>query len=126
MSEEGPSDSVLQFIGHYVESVEHLEILLALYSSQEACSVDEVFRSIQSSRASVEQRLAKLQAAALISRDPDGRYRFNPADQRLRDIVAELEYSYRKMRVRIIEAIYVPKKDAVQTFADAFRLRREK
>lgn len=86
-------------------------------------TLSEIFQKIQSTQISVQHRLFQLQAAGLVEGDDRG-YRFKPANAELAACVAALAENYRLRRVRIIEAIYAPKKDAAQTFADAFKLRR--
>jgi len=39
--------------------------------------------------------------------------------------VDETAAAYRNWRIRVIEAIFVPEVDAVQSFADAFKLRKD-
>ena len=70
-------------------------------------------------------RLHQLESAGLILRDAEGRCRINQNDRTRLSIIADLAEAYRTMRVRIIEAIYTPKTDAVRTFADAFKLKRK-
>lgn len=124
VSEGRLPDEISGFIERFVESVEHLEILLLLFGASEGMSASDVFQKIQSSSASVELRLSQLEDSRLITRDEQGTFWFNPAKESDRAIVANLDACYRQMRVRIIEAIYSRKIDAIQTFADAFRFRR--
>jgi hypothetical protein len=124
VNQEGAPENVLRFIDRYIESVEHLEILLLLSGEPRDWSPAEIFQKIQSSRASVEQRLQSLAHAGLLVSN-GGKYRFNPRDEEMRCAVVDLAEAYRDWRVRVIEAIYTRKTDAVQSFADAFNLRRK-
>jgi predicted transcriptional regulator len=125
VNQEGPSPELLAFIDRFIESIEQLEILLFLFESDQDCSAYDIFQHIQSSHASVEMRLSQLQSAGFIARDSENRYRFNRNDQVRQKTIADLAACYRAMRVRIIEAIYTRKTDAVRTFADAFNLKRK-
>lgn len=122
---EGSPDAVLSFVDRHIESLEHLEILLLLASQERSWSATEIFQKIQSSQASVDQRLQALVAAGLLAKDEDGRFRFAPKDEATRNLVNDLAEAYRTRRVRIIEAIYTRKTDAVQSFADAFKFRKD-
>jgi predicted transcriptional regulator len=121
---EGAPDSVLQFIDRHIESVEHLEILLLLSGDSKDWRAAEIYSKIQSSQASIEQRLQQLSAAGLLVQNGAG-YHFEPRNDATRQVVRELADLYRQRRVRVIEAIYSRKTDSVQSFADAFKLRRK-
>ena len=125
MSEGGSPDAVLSFVDRHIESVEQLEILLLLAAQDRMWSAAEIFQNIQSSQASVEQRLASLVAAGLIAKNEKGCFRFAPKDDDTRKLVKDLADAYKTRRVRIIEAIYTRKTDAVRTFADAFKFRKD-
>jgi predicted transcriptional regulator len=122
---EGSPDAVLSFVDRHIESLEHLEILLLLAAQDRSWSAAEIFQKIQSSQASVDQRLQSLVTAGLLARDETGRFRFSPKDEATRNLVKDLADAYRTRRVRIIEAIYTRKTDAVQSFANAFKFRKD-
>jgi predicted transcriptional regulator len=125
VSEGGSADRVLSFVDGHIESLEHLEILLLLAAQDKAWTAAEIFQQIQSSQASVEQRLESLVTAGLLAKDENKRFRFAPKDDETRRVVKDLADAYKSRRVRIIEAIYTRKTDAVQTFADAFKFRKD-
>jgi hypothetical protein len=124
VSLEAAPENVLRFIDRYVESVEQLEILLLLCCDQREWTFLEIFKRIQSSEASVQQRLQQLAGAGLLVKNGSG-FRFQPSEDSMRAVVAELASVYRQRPVRIIEAIYARKTDAVQSFADAFRFKKK-
>jgi predicted transcriptional regulator len=121
----GSPDEVLSFVDRHIESLEHLEILLLLAAQDRSWTAAEIFQKIQSSQASVDQRLESLVSAGLLARDADNKFRFSPKDEATRNIVKDLAEAYRTRRVRIIEAIYTRKSDAVRSFADAFRFTKD-
>jgi predicted transcriptional regulator len=125
VSNEGAPQPVLDLIERNIESVEQLEVLLFLFQWEQGWTASEIFSKIQSSQSSIELRLSQLESAGFILKDSEGRYRFNRTDEKLTRVVSDLADCYRTMRVRIIEAIYARKTDAVQTFADAFKFRRK-
>jgi hypothetical protein len=124
VSLEATPETVLRFIDRHIESVEQLEILLLLAQETRDWSFTEIFKMIQSSEISIMQRLQQLIAAGLIV-TREGQFRFEPSEDSSRDTVHELAELYRLRRVRIIEAIYNRKTDAVQSFADAFRFKKK-
>jgi predicted transcriptional regulator len=125
VSSEGPPAGVLAFIDQHIESIEQLEVLLFLHAQERARTTAEIFREIQSSQASVNIRLKQLEAAGLIIHEAIGQYRMNRSDEALQKTLDELSRCYRTMRVRIIEAIYTRRSDAVRSFADAFKLKKK-
>jgi predicted transcriptional regulator len=125
VSAGGSPDAVLSFVDRHIESLEHLEILLLLAAEDRSWTAAEIFQKIQSSQASVDQRLQTLVAAGLLAKDATGQFRFAPKDEEARKVVKDLAEAYKSRRVRIIEAIYTRKTDAVQTFADAFKFRKD-
>jgi predicted transcriptional regulator len=125
VNNEGPPAEVLAFIEQNIESIEQLEVLLFLHGQERALTTAEIFHEIQSSQASVNIRLKQLEAAGLINHEAIGQYRINRADQPLQKTLEELSRCYRTMRVRIIEAIYARRSDAVRTFAEAFKLKKK-
>lgn len=116
---------MLSFVDRHFESVEHLEILLLLAAEERGWTASEIFQKIQSSQASVDQRLEALIKAGLLSRESDGKFRFAPKDEQTRQLVKELAGAYKTRPVKIIEAIYARKTDAVRSFADAFKFRKD-
>ena len=125
MSTGGASDAVLSFVDRHIESVEHLEILLLLAAQERAWSAPEIFQKIQSSQASVDQRLESLVAAGLLAKDASAQFRYSPKDDETRKLVKDLADAYKSRPVKIIEAIYSRKTDAVRSFADAFKFRKD-
>ena len=122
---EDAQDPVLAFVDRHIESLEHLEILLLLAGQERNWTAAEIFQRIQSSQASVVQRLESLVTAGHLSRDADRKFRFSPKYEAARKIVNDLAEAYRTRRVRIIEAIYTRKSDAVRSFADAFKFKKD-
>ena len=120
-----PADPVLSFVDRHIESLEHLEILLLLAGQDRAWTSAEIFQKIQSSQASVDQRLESLVTAGLLTKDGNKNFRFSPKDEATRNIVKDLAEAYRTRRVRIIEAIYTRKSDAVRSFAEAFKFKKD-
>ncbi|HEY3853226.1 MAG TPA: hypothetical protein VGO67_02410 [Verrucomicrobiae bacterium] len=120
------SPETLKFIGLCIESVEQLEILcLLVENSSRDWSVKEIFRVIQSTETSITMGLEKFVKADLAIQNAEFRHRFS-AEGKASDAARALVKIYRERPVSVIEAIYSRPTDAVQSFADAFRFRKEK
>ena len=74
------------------------------------------------------EQLGELHARGLLARmgDSNTRYQYRPATPDLDAQVCRLETAYQERRVAVITAIYSQPVDRVRTFADAFRLRKDK
>ena len=53
-------------------------------------------------------------------------YQFAPVDEGTWKVVAELRDAYKERSVKVVQAIYSKPPDAVQEFAKAFRVRKDK
>jgi hypothetical protein len=120
--------SVQDFIAQYVVSLEQLEILLLLSEAHERWfGPEDVFRIIRSNPSSIAHRLAGLRDDGLLAAEGEpARFRFAPKSETLRAAVVALRQCYHDRRVRIIEAIFRPRPDPAQSFADAFKIKKEK
>ncbi|RBP40589.1 hypothetical protein DES53_108296 [Roseimicrobium gellanilyticum] len=131
MAEDGLSSSIVQFIEQYVRSVEQLEIILLLgRNPEQEFSVESVYQVIMSTRDSVQGWLDEMVSKnlAVCNPGPPLGYKFSTADATLLESAQRLGASYKAYPVRVIEAIYRPRKpqtDPAQDFADAFRLRKK-
>ena len=120
----------MQFIEHFVRSVEHLEIILLLNRNPEkAFTVEDVYQEIMSTRDSVHGWLDEMvsKGLAVCNAGPVPAYTFASANTEQFETVQLLQASYKAYPVRVIEAIYRPRKphtDPAQDFADAFRIRK--
>jgi hypothetical protein len=117
------SESVRQLIARHIVSIEQLEILLLLREhGGRPWSPAEVNDRIQSSLASVSDRLADLVRRGLLRMDGEA-YRYDaPAETEA--IIAELAADYRDRRYSVIDLIFSKRSDKLQLFADAFRVKK--
>jgi DNA-binding MarR family transcriptional regulator len=116
-----------QFIAQNVESLAQLVTLLHLHRDPEReWNAAELARELYISTDMCEGIIADLERRRLaVCTDSGNRYRFHvdaAAVQQLVDLLAEY---YRERRVAVITELYSKPSRKVQTFADAFRLRRE-
>jgi hypothetical protein len=126
-TEELPAP-VRQLISRFIRSVEELEILLLLRERPEMeWSVHKTYEVILSTEASVERWLEELVREGLVATDRTTPpvYRYAPSPE-IAEQLTMLAQWYRTSSVRVIEAIYRPRLDAAQEFADAFKLKTPK
>lgn len=126
MNDPLPSD-VRQFIAHQIESVAQLEtLLLVRRDSQRLWNAEELARQLYISEKMCSDMLDDLERRRYLVRDPVSKsVRYECADPEADAILAALEDLYRERRVAIISEIHSNPVSKVQTFADAFRLRKD-
>jgi hypothetical protein len=127
VSADGIPDDVHAFLTACIDSVEQLELLLLLRQAPEIDWTPDAARSIIYGHIeSVRHRLRQLQKHGLLIQtgSTDLRYRFAPADERLRSTVDQLAAIYKERRVAVITFIASQPLAHVRTISDAFRFRR--
>lgn len=106
--------------------MEQLEVLLLVSSQPDReWSPEAVFSEIQSSIPSVTKRLQEFCERGLMIQPGHLSFRYCPKTQALDNAVRALAAAYKEKRVKIIETIYRKPIDNVQSFADAFRFRKD-
>ncbi len=117
---------LLLFIQSSIRSVWSLELLLHLRRhSSRTWRPDELVRELRASDFVVSEALAALQAPGLVTPEQGGTYRYLPASADLDRLVGLLERQYRERPQSVTKAIFSAPSDKLQTFADAFRLKRD-
>jgi hypothetical protein len=120
MEDSAFSDEFCRFIQTVVPSVDAAEILLAL------CETPEQWRAPWGLARDPDKLrcLEQFQARGLIAVGPDKRVQFRPANEELHGHVRTLAQAYKERPVTLIRMIYALRDTKIQTFADAFKLRR--
>jgi hypothetical protein len=129
VSEKVFSEELEKFIAAEVNSLEQLEILLLLSGNPHKWwSAKGVYEVIKSSMQSVQDRLDEMVARGILRKDAADAalFQFGPKDETVWRITTELRDAYKERSVKIVQAIYSKPPDAVQEFARAFRLRKDK
>jgi hypothetical protein len=82
---------------------------------------------IRSSKASIADRLKAFTNDGFLAEEngPPASFRYAPRSEELRHAVEQTARVYQTHRIRVIEAIFAPVVDPVQSFADAFKLRKD-
>ena len=124
MADETIPGAVRLLLARHLPTVDHVAVLVILRAAPE--------RSHDATSAAAEARvsepvaeavLADLAAAHLVQRDGTG-FRFAP-DARDRAAVEQLAELYNSRPVSLMRAIYDRPASSAQSFADAFRIRKQ-
>jgi hypothetical protein len=128
MSEKGIPEPIRRFVLANLHSVDQLEVLLHLFKhSEREWSAEEVGGVHRTSPLAAEARLADLYGRGLLLRRVERGetlYRF-AAQPELKVVIERLAQFYSSHHVRIIELIYSRPAEAIRSFAEAFRIRKD-
>ena len=120
-------ESVLEFVGKAFRSVWPLELLLILFQEPAAdWDVESLAREVRANPSVVMQGLAALEAARFVAVNADGRYLFQPGTPELTELATAVVNLYNEKPRAVMRAIFSAPSDRIQTFADAFRLRKDR
>lgn len=121
---ELPHD-VRTFIASYLDSVEALDLLLAIRRKGQAeWSAEDAAGAAGLVAAATEDLLAHFHARNLVEVLSEGRFRFCPSPDALRSVVDRLADAYRVNRKSILAEFIQP--SAALSFSEAFRIRGRK
>jgi hypothetical protein len=122
------SDDFCRFLQRCVANVDAVELLLTVSKYRERAWLPRELRAELASMTSLSEAellrmLDVLQSCGLVVRDPDQRVRYRPA-KALDSYVATLARLYVERPVTLFRVIYGLRDLKINTFADAFKLRR--
>jgi hypothetical protein len=119
-------EELIQFIRATIKSVWALELLLLLRRDMSGAgwTVERLTAELRSSRFVVDEVIPMLKAAGLVAEDAEARFRYG-APYALDRLVGMLESEYAVRPAGVVRAILTAPHDKVQTFADAFKLRKD-
>ena len=127
MSEAEIPANVRRFLHDQIESVVQVEVLLLLYAepARAFCGAD-VVAALRVEPAWAAAQLSDLCGRGILAEAGPGSYRFAPRTAEVADAVAGLARAYADRRVTVIGLIYAKPSEPLRSFADAFRLRKDK
>jgi hypothetical protein len=117
-----------QFVAQHIESLLQLEMLLLLRQDpKRRWTADEVAKSLYATPEMCAGLLTGLARGGFLESGsaPELRWHYQPANADLDRLLGELSAIYHERRVAVISLIFSKPVNKVQTFADAFRLRKE-
>jgi hypothetical protein len=119
-----PSDRVRAFVRDRIDSALQLEVLLLLYrDDSRSWASAEVAANLRIEHGWTDRQLVALRDHGLLVLQ-HGRFRYGPADPELRAAVDELNQAFAERPATLIAMIFSKPQRALQTFADAFRLKQ--
>jgi hypothetical protein len=123
-----PSD-VKEFLFANIDSVDQLEVLrLVVGDPQKEHSALSLAQELQIALQTVEAHVNALGARGLltITNQQPLTCKHGPQSKELEDGLQELVKTYLERPVSLIKMVYERPKEQIKTFADAFRLKKEK
>jgi hypothetical protein len=122
-------DEIRRFIVGNIRSVAQLEVLLLLRGDREReWTVNEVSRALYAAEGGMAEQLDDLVSKGLgyVTHTPEAKYRYRPEGGGVDALVDALANLYKERRVSVVSLIYSEPIDKALSFADAFRIRKEK
>jgi hypothetical protein len=116
------------FIHRNVNSIEQLEILLLLFGDgAHSWTPGEIAQRLYIQPDSAKARLTDLESKRLChcTDQAEEKYRFAPDDPDNQRMVQELMEAYRVRRVAVISLVFSKTPDPINSFSDAFRIRKK-
>ncbi len=127
MNHDFPSD-IKQFIADYIDTIAQLELLLLLRSEPaKAWTAEEAGSALYAASDVIALQMADLQSKRLLEAGgKENTFVYRPANGELARLVDGLANLYKDRRVAVVTAVYTKPVDKIRSFADAFRLRKDK
>ena len=128
----GVSAEVSNFLADHIESVLELELLLVLRGdAARTWTATDLATQLRIDPAFAAAQLEKFYDRRLLSAErgtdrPDPTYRYAPSSAELDAAVAAVAAAYATHRVTVIGLIFSKPTSNLRTFADAFRIRKDK
>jgi hypothetical protein len=124
---QGVMDEKLsEFLRDSIQSVWNVEILLKVFGQPgRAWRPAELVQELRASDFVVSQGAAGLQQAGLVVQDADSTIRYAPASAEANRLVQQLERVYRERPSAVTKALFSAPSGKLQTFADAFRFKKD-
>ncbi len=122
------SPTIKQFISDQFDSVAELELLLLLRSDPlRAWTAEEAGAALYASPEAVSLLMHALQSKRLLTAEGSERlFVYRPESEEAVRLVDELANLYRERRVAVITLVYSKPIEKIRSFADSFRLRKDK
>jgi DNA-binding transcriptional ArsR family regulator len=119
-------EELLAVVSNNLRSVWPLELLLLLrQEARHAWRVDALVLALRASPSAITEGVTVLKKLGLIDVDQQGTYQFFAGSTAQDELARELCDLYARKPRAIMRAILAAPNDQIQTFADAFRLRKD-
>ena len=119
-------ENIRQFVHSSIDSVEQLEVLALLHDNPDKeWSIQSLSQELRSTESSVDKRLRDLVDRRVLEPIEESPFRYRPRSPALDEMVSELVRFYRLFPFRIMDMIFSRPVNTMQSFADAFRFKKE-
>jgi hypothetical protein len=121
-------ENIRRFIVDRIDSVELLQVLLLLHGNQaKEWTIVQIEQELRSSSSAIEKRLKDLYDRKVLVQDPanPNAHRYRPMSEQIAEVVDALAQYNKTHPYRLIELIYTRPMDALRSFSDAFRIKKE-
>lgn len=123
------TEDLRQFLLASIPTFPAAELLLFLADNRtKARTAEEIVEAMRPTAitcAAVLEYARIFKDSGIISGDSAGGFRYNPLSPKLEANVEQLRAAYNERPVTLIRTIYDPSPNKIQSFADAFRLKKE-
>lgn len=129
MAEADIPEEVRRFLAEYIDSLFQLEVLLLLQARPDiGWTAEQVDCQTRIGLESVKALLTRFEQTGLlsVSQEPELSYRYHPANAELDQAIRLVAATYKERRVRVTSFIYSSPLDKIRSFAEAFRIRKDK
>jgi hypothetical protein len=117
---------IREFIARFLRSVGHLELFLFLFDGREKeWSVADLVREMRTNSSLVEQQVKDLNGPIKSYGADVPRFRFDIGDESLLETARKISELYRSRRHAMISEIYTQPTATIQSFADAFKFKKD-
>ncbi len=127
MPEPRITPALRELIDHHLGSLDEIEVLLALFARRgEALKPAQVVEAVRKPDAAVRGHLEQLAARRfLLHHTGDDTFTYPERVSNVDSAVVQLAQMYEQRPVTLIKALYDRPSNAVLSFAEAFRVRRD-
>lgn len=120
------AEPVLRFVRSSIKSVWALELLLVMRrASGRAWTIDQLTQELRSNRTLVADIVSAFVKSGLIEEQAPGSFRYQPSSGELDDLVQQLDRVYAERPLALIKEIVSAPNERIQSFADAFKLKKD-
>ena len=129
MAENGIPQSVITFLAEEIDSVLELEVLLLLRESapQQLCAQD-LANTLKIDATWAKQQMEKFTTRGILTPAPGAEscFTYAPSKPERDEVIKLVADAYATHRVRVVSLIFSKPTSNLKSFADAFRIRKDK
>lgn len=119
-------EDVRGMIQRHLATMDHVELLMILRSGRDdSFALPRLVQEMRKPQELIELCLQALEGAGLAAQLSDGTYRYAARDEALDRTADEVVRLYNERPVTLVRLLYERPPTAINTFADAFKLRKD-